>query len=117
MHSSLFNALLWFVTAASVRASGGTGRTTACIVQAGNSNVIDDAPAILQAFRECGQNGRIVFQPVTYYVNSVMNVTWLDNVDIDLQGTLLVRAGRPRASHLLNANLITVEQQHSILAQ
>jgi hypothetical protein len=35
------------------------------------TNVTDDAPAILKAFRECGQNGRIVFEPITYYVNSV----------------------------------------------
>jgi hypothetical protein len=52
----------------------------------------DDAPAILQAFDLCGKNGHIVFINETYYVNTVMNTTGLENVDIDLYGTLLVIA-------------------------
>ncbi|KAF4547787.1 putative glycosyl hydrolases family 28 protein 6 [Elsinoe fawcettii] len=59
-----------------------------CIVKSGGSNETDDAPAILEAFRQCGEDATVVFEPATYYVNSVMNVTWLKNVHIDLQGTL-----------------------------
>ncbi|KAF3014573.1 hypothetical protein E8E15_003239 [Penicillium rubens] len=65
------------------------GHQNSCVIKSGGTNVTDDAPAILKAFRECGQNGRIVFEPITYYVNSVMNISWLENVDIDIRGTLL----------------------------
>lgn len=61
-----------------------------CVIKSGGTNVTDDSPAILKAFRDCGQNGRIVFEPTTYYVNSVMNISCLDNVDINIRGTLLV---------------------------
>ncbi len=57
-----------------------------------NLNGSDDTPAILQAFDSCGKNGHIVFINETYYVNTVMNTTGLENVDIDLYGTLLVIA-------------------------
>lgn len=65
------------------------GRKT-CTVNASGTNATDDAPAILQAFKECGRRGKVVFKPTTYYVNAALNVTWLDDVEIDLQGTLLV---------------------------
>ncbi|KAI3531931.1 exo-rhamnogalacturonase B [Colletotrichum filicis] len=60
-----------------------------CVVKASGTNTTDDAPAILEAFTQCGRRGKVVFEPTTYYVNSALNVTWLDDVDIDLQGTLL----------------------------
>jgi hypothetical protein len=66
------------------------GHQNSCVIKSGGTNVTDDAPAILKAFRKCGQNGKIVFEPTTYYINSVMNISWLDNVDIDIRGTLLV---------------------------
>ncbi|KAK2606875.1 hypothetical protein N8I77_005598 [Diaporthe amygdali] len=59
-----------------------------CTVKSGGSNGTDDAPAIIQAFRECGQDATVIFEPTTYHVNSVMNITWLNNVKVDLQGTL-----------------------------
>lgn len=61
-----------------------------CTVKSGGSNETDDAPAIIQAFRECAQDATVIFEPTTYHVNSVMNITWLQNVKIDLQGTLSV---------------------------
>ncbi|KAK1547637.1 exo-rhamnogalacturonase B [Colletotrichum paranaense] len=64
------------------------GRKT-CVVKASGTNTTDDAPAILEAFTQCGRRGKVVFEPTTYYVNSALNVTWLDDVEIDLQGTLL----------------------------
>ncbi|PSN64886.1 extracellular exo-polygalacturonase-like protein [Corynespora cassiicola Philippines] len=78
--------LLAFASLAS--AVPGGGRKT-CVVKASGSNETDDAPAIRSAFLECGKRGKVVFEPVTYYVNSVLNVTGLDDVDIDIQGTLL----------------------------
>jgi hypothetical protein len=61
-----------------------------CVVKGGQSKDIDDAPAILHAFKECGQHGRVLFEPQIYYVNSVMNVSWLKDVDIEIHGTLEV---------------------------
>lgn len=63
---------------------------SSCTVRSGGSNATDDAPAILKAFKKCGRKGRVVFKPTTYYVNSVMNISWLEDVDIDIYGTLLV---------------------------
>ncbi|KAI1357759.1 putative exo-polygalacturonase [Xylaria arbuscula] len=60
-----------------------------CVVNASGSNETDDAPAIINAFKDCGSKGRVVFLPTTYYINSVMNITWLDDVEIDLHGKLL----------------------------
>lgn len=62
-----------------------------CTVKAGGNAIIDDAPAIYDAFNECGQNGRVVFANTTYYINSVMNTSELHNCEIDIYGTLLVR--------------------------
>ncbi|KAJ5610736.1 hypothetical protein N7510_007455 [Penicillium lagena] len=60
-----------------------------CTIKSGGSNVTDDAPAILEAFKKCGRKGRVIFEPTTYYVNSVMNISWLEDVEIDIHGTLL----------------------------
>ena len=61
-----------------------------CTVQPSGTNATDDTPAIVEAFQECGRGGTVQFLNSTYYVNSVMNITWLDDCEIDLQGTLLV---------------------------
>jgi galacturan 1,4-alpha-galacturonidase len=65
------------------------GRRT-CTVKT-SSNGTDDTPAILAAFKECGNGGNVVFLNETYHVNSVMNTTGLCDCEIDLYGTLLVR--------------------------
>ena len=61
-----------------------------CTVEASGTNATDDAPAIISAFQECGQGGKVVFENTTYYVNSIMNTTGLNDVEVDLKGTLLV---------------------------
>lgn len=83
--TALFALLSGFTAAASLSRQAKT-----CTVKSGGSNATDDAPAIIEAFRECGQDATVVFEPTTYHVNSVMNITWLQNVKIDLQGTLSV---------------------------
>ncbi|KAL1647942.1 hypothetical protein SLS58_002266 [Diplodia intermedia] len=60
-----------------------------CTVEPGGSNATDDAVAIRDAFEECGRGGKVVFLNETYYVNSVLNTSGLDDVDIELHGTLL----------------------------
>lgn len=64
-----------------------------CVVHPGTKGT-DSAPAIIQAFSDCGHNGgtsrgRVIFTNETYTVKSVMNTTGLSNVDIELHGTLL----------------------------
>ena len=84
--SLLFNALPLVSAAAAVSPRGST-----CVVKASGTNKTDDAPAIRSAFEECGRGGSIVFSPnTTYYVNSVLNISGLEDVDIDIQGKLLV---------------------------
>lgn len=61
-----------------------------CTIKASGTNKTDDAPAIRAAFKECGRHGKVVFEPTTYYVNSILNITNLEDVDIDVQGELLV---------------------------
>jgi galacturan 1,4-alpha-galacturonidase len=62
-----------------------------CTVQPNGTNG-DSAPAIEAAFQECGHNtgsrGKVIFLNETYNVATVMNTTYLENVDVDLRGTL-----------------------------
>jgi hypothetical protein len=60
-----------------------------------NKNGSDDALAVIKAFQDCGKNGRIEFLNETYHIESIMNTTGLDDVEIDLKGTLLVRSPLP----------------------
>ncbi|KAM0413680.1 hypothetical protein ACHAPD_006918 [Fusarium lateritium] len=60
-----------------------------CSVKAGLSNGTDDAPAIRKAFEKCGQGGKVIFEPTTYHINSVLNISGLQDVDIDIYGELL----------------------------
>ncbi|KAF9002228.1 pectin lyase-like protein, partial [Hymenopellis radicata] len=59
-----------------------------CIVHP-NGDGRDDAPAILDAFRQCGHGGRVEFLNETYHIESVMNTTGLHDCIIDVRGTLL----------------------------
>jgi galacturan 1,4-alpha-galacturonidase len=64
-------------------------RGSECILTPGGTGV-DDSPAILDAFQQCGHNGHIVFQNTTYHIERVMNTTGLVNCVVDIKGTLLV---------------------------
>jgi hypothetical protein len=88
MYSSISIVLALLV--ASFGSAAAKGQQKSCTIKASGSNATDDAPEILKAFRKCGRNGKVIFEPTTYYVNSIMNVSWLENVDVDLYGTLLV---------------------------
>lgn len=74
-----------------------------CVVQPAPEGG-DSAPAIIQAFADCGHNedgainssttnsgnrGKVVFTNETYTVRSVMNTTGLRDVDVELHGTLV----------------------------
>lgn len=59
-----------------------------CVVPAKNDGT-DDSPAILAVFCNCKRDSEIVFQNTTYNIAQVMNVTGLENVKIEVHGTLL----------------------------
>ena len=64
-------------------------RSKNCSVKASGNPNGDDAPAIIQAFKDCKQDGHITFENTTYYIASIMNTTGLNKVDIEVKGTLL----------------------------
>ncbi|KAK0727227.1 glycoside hydrolase family 28 protein [Lasiosphaeria miniovina] len=49
----------------------------------------DDTPQILDAFKQCGKDGTIIFQEGTYNIRQVMNTTDLRNVSIEIHGTFV----------------------------
>ncbi|KAJ7098255.1 glycoside hydrolase family 28 protein [Mycena epipterygia] len=63
-------------------------RDTTCTVHP-SGNFTDDSPAIIDAFTLCGQGGTIEFLNETYWIEKVMNTTGLNDVNINLRGTLL----------------------------
>lgn len=66
----------------------GHSRPDVCHVHSpGNGG--DAAPYIIQAFKRCGRNGKVIFDNTTYNVNTVMNITGLSNVEVDVRGTLV----------------------------
>jgi galacturan 1,4-alpha-galacturonidase len=74
----------------------GPPRLKTCVVEPACDGS-DDAPSVIQAFQECGKNGKVIFKNETYRINSVINTTGLENCEIDLRGTLLVLPTTPVA--------------------
>jgi galacturan 1,4-alpha-galacturonidase len=63
-------------------------RNKTCIV---DDSAEDDAPAILAAAEECNNGGILLFpEGVTYSVGTRLNLTFLQSVDLDIQGTIQV---------------------------
>ncbi|KAJ7154663.1 polygalacturonase [Mycena filopes] len=85
-------------------------RDTTCTVHP-SGNFTDDSPAIIDAFALCGQGGKIEFLNETYWIEKVMNTTGLNDVQIDLRGTLLWSAAN--ISYWLNNSLPTGYQNQS----
>lgn len=82
---------LGFLLLAGAPLAAGRSWNTTCIIPA-SGNGSDDAPAIRQAFNDCGQNGNIVFQEnTTYNIETMLQLHNLSNVQVDLKGILLVR--------------------------
>lgn len=93
-----------------------------CHVKPGGSSKVDDAPAIIKAFDNCKHGGRGTFDNTTYHVNSVMDISGLNDVEVDLKGTLLVHATPiktiPQIWKTLDLILaIAVVYRHFLLAQ
>lgn len=116
----LVSILILFVPALTAFSSGTASKRASanvCTVPAAGDSSIDDTPAVLKAFKNCGHGGKIVFENTTYHINSVMNTTGLENCEIDLQGTLLV--GILTVSIILDIDTkqLSVEHEHLVLAQ
>jgi galacturan 1,4-alpha-galacturonidase len=53
------------------------------------SKGVDDTPQILNAFKQCGQEGSIKLTNGTFYIGQVMDTTSLRNCDISIYGKLV----------------------------
>jgi galacturan 1,4-alpha-galacturonidase len=84
LQSSLLGLLVTLANAGRMDRNGST-----CILTPGGEGV-DDSPAIIDAFSQCGHNGHIIFQNATFHIERVMNTTGLRNCVVDIKGTLLV---------------------------
>ncbi|QSZ29377.1 hypothetical protein DSL72_003891 [Monilinia vaccinii-corymbosi] len=64
-------------------------RTKVCVIpSAGNGK--DDSPAIMKALKKCNNGGHVVFSKgATYFVGKAMDWTFLQHIDIDIQGEIL----------------------------
>ncbi len=118
-YNLLFSCLLflgWVAAPSLASGLSNAGHRKICTVKPGGSNLTDDAPAILKAFRKCGHGGTINFLKKTYYINSVMNTTGLHDCEVNLPGTLLVWAHFDLPKNIL-ADFPTVGNKYSVLAQ
>jgi galacturan 1,4-alpha-galacturonidase len=66
--------------------SGMTKTGTLCTVTP--SGLKDDSPSIMDAFKQCGQNGQIEITSGDYTIAKVMDVLDLKNCDISIRGKL-----------------------------
>lgn len=66
----------------------GSTCTVTPLAYSGSGAEPDDTPQILQAFRTCGVNGRVVLAEGTFHIGQVMDTLAFSNVDIDIHGTL-----------------------------
>ncbi|KAF1832680.1 pectin lyase-like protein [Decorospora gaudefroyi] len=75
---------LWLLAVPALAGMTKTG--TLCTVTPSGSR--DDSPSIMDAFRECGQNGQINITSGDYTIARVMDVLNLKNCDISIRGKL-----------------------------
>ncbi|KAI2473885.1 glycoside hydrolase family 28 protein [Annulohypoxylon bovei var. microspora] len=53
-----------------------------------NGQEPDDTPQILDAFKQCGQNGKVILTEGMFHIGQVMDLKDLQNVDVEIHGTL-----------------------------
>ncbi|KAK8098796.1 extracellular exo-polygalacturonase, partial [Apiospora kogelbergensis] len=65
-------------------------RNKTCFIESHGDGKTDDSPCILNAFRQCNNGGRAVFrQDQTYFIGTAMDWTFLNHIDIDIQGRIV----------------------------
>jgi hypothetical protein len=105
------------ISATVANSSAITQKDNVCTVKAlGNKK--NDVPNILDAFRRCGNGGRIIFpEDQNYWIGTRLNPV-VDDVFIEWRGTWTVLFGLPFKSYSQrNADLLAVLRQHRLLAQ
>lgn len=66
-----------------------TGSTcTVTPLEAGTGKEPDDTPQILEAFKQCGNNGKVILSEGMFHIGQVMDLKDLSNVDVEIHGTL-----------------------------
>jgi hypothetical protein len=78
--------LLPALALAGLNVTGSTCTVTPLPVTGGTEP--DDTPQILQAFKQCGTNGKIVLTEGLFHIGKVMDTLSFNNVDIEIHGTL-----------------------------
>lgn len=66
----------------------GTTCTVTPLATGSNGKDPDDTPQILNAFNQCGTNGRVVLTEGVFHIGQVMKTTNFQNVSIEIRGTL-----------------------------
>ncbi|KAH8673496.1 exopolygalacturonase [Xylariales sp. PMI_506] len=65
-------------------------RCKTCFVETHGDGVTDDSDYILEAFNKCNNGGHVVFRKnETYLIGTAMDWTFLQSIDIDIQGEIL----------------------------
>ncbi|OTB19010.1 glycoside hydrolase family 28 protein [Daldinia sp. EC12] len=88
MLTSLITALLALAGGASA-ALNVTGSTcTVTPLPASGGREPDDSQQILDAFKQCGKNGKVILEEGLFHIGKVMDLKDLSNVDVEIHGTL-----------------------------
>ncbi|KAI0166713.1 glycoside hydrolase family 28 protein [Hypoxylon sp. FL1284] len=53
-----------------------------------NGREPDDTPQIVEAFRQCGQDGKVILAEGLFHIGQVMDLQNLNRVDVEIHGTL-----------------------------
>ncbi|KAI0119439.1 glycoside hydrolase family 28 protein [Daldinia grandis] len=71
---------------AALNVTGSTCTVTPLPVEGGKEP--DDTPQILEAFKQCGKDGKVILTEGSFHIGKVMDLKDLSNVDIEIHGTL-----------------------------
>lgn len=71
---------------AALNVTGSTCTVTPLPVEGGKEP--DDTQQILDAFKQCGKNGKVILTEGSFHIGKVMDLKDLSNVDIEIHGTL-----------------------------
>ncbi|KAI0381790.1 glycoside hydrolase family 28 protein [Hypomontagnella monticulosa] len=89
MKSALLSAVLALAGSASAALNvTGSTCTVTPLTTGVNGKEPDDTPQILDAFKQCGTNGKVVLSEGMFHIGQVMDLKNLNNVDLEIHGTL-----------------------------
>lgn len=75
------------------------------------AQAVDDVPSVLQAFSQCGNGGRVIFEDGVFNMKQVLNTTGLRDCDVILKGQLLFSDDIPY--WLANSIWVVYQNQHT----